>query len=226
MKNYIKGALSGNLEKMMAEELEDAEWAVTDGVREAAEDMVFELRADVIAGGLGARLSKSWRVSHYPKGQRSLGAASVVQTKAPKLVRAFDEGAVIKSKDGFWLAIPTDAAPKRGKGRKRLTPSNFPEATYGPLRFVYNKKRPNMAYLVVDNQRERQGKRKGYALSKSKRALKTGYGLSTVIMFTLVPQVRLKRRLNVEPIASRATRNMAKHISQSFKSRDARRRRG
>ncbi|SEP28882.1 hypothetical protein SAMN04490248_1861, partial [Salinihabitans flavidus] len=157
----IKAALQGDLSRFMREELADAERAVTEGVHEAGEDLVHALRRDVIAGGLGARLAKSWRAAHYPKGGRSLGAASVVRTKAPTLIRAFDEGALIRSQDGIWLAIPTDAAPKRGIGRKRITPTNFPENRFGPLRFVYRKSGPSL--LVVDNQRERKGKRGGYA---------------------------------------------------------------
>lgn len=220
---YIEAAFSGNLVRFMAEELEDAEWAVTEGIREGAEDLLFDLRTDVIAGGLGARVSKSWRVDHYPRGKRSLGAASVVRTKSPKIIRAFDEGAVIRSKDGFWLAIPTEAAPKRGRNRKRINPSNFPDHIYGPLRFVY---RPSgVSLLVVDNQRVKKGKRPGYTLSKSKRALKTGYGLSTVIMFTLHQQVRMKRRLNVQPIMESATRKVGSRIDRAFSRRDAIRKR-
>ncbi|QFT47815.1 hypothetical protein FIU97_14630 [Roseivivax sp. THAF40] len=210
----IEAALRGDLERYMREELADAEKAVTVGVHETGRDVQVALRVDT-ERGLGRRLSRSWRLKLYPKGQASLGAAAVVYTKAPELVRTFDEGATIRSENGLFLAIPTPAAPARGTDRKRLSPSNFPEARFGPLRYVYV--RANLSLLVVDNQRERQGKRGGYARSRSKRALKTGYGLQTVPMFYLVPQVRLKRRLNVKAVSAGASRNLARNIDQAFR---------
>lgn len=215
-------ALLGDLRKYYAEELALERRAVTEGIEETAEDLLFDLRRDVVSGGLGVRLSKSWRVKHYPgRNKYSLGAASEIRTGAPKLIRAFNEGMVIKSSEGLWLAIPTKEAPKRGVGRKRLTPSNFPENRFGPLRFVYRKTGPSL--LVVDSQR--QTKKGGYTRSRSKRALKTGYGLSTVIMFTLHKQVRMKRRLNVRRIAGAVPNQMPGNIDRAFRRLDAQRRR-
>jgi len=210
----IKAALLGDLEKYMAEELALTKRAVTGGVHHTTLELKEDLRDDVVRAGLGRRLSRSWRSEVYPKHSASLGAAGSVFTKAPTLIRAFDEGAVIRSKSGFWLAIPTPSAPKYGVGRKRINPSNFPENRFGRLRFVY---RPSgVSLLVVDNQRERKGKRGGYALSRSKRALATGHGLSTVPMFFLVPQVRLKRRLNVNRRAEYRLGRMALEIDREF----------
>ena len=150
-----------------------------------------------------------------PVDTAALEAAAVVRTKAPMLVRAFEEGAKIRSADGLFLAIPTEAAPKQGVGRKRISPSTFPEHRFGALRYVYVKK--GLSLLVVDNQRERKGKRGGYTLSRSKRALKTGYGLQTVPMFVLVPQVNLKRRLNVKRIEQQELRQLARNIDHAFR---------
>ncbi len=216
----ITAALKGDLVKMMAQELWVAERAVTFGVQQTGRDVQTALRADVMRGGLGLRLSKSWRMNFYPKSGVSLEAAAVVRTKAPHLVEAFDKGVTIKSSDGLWLAIPTPAAPKFGVGRKRLTPSNFPENRFGPLRFVYRKS--GVSLLVVDNQRESKGKRGGFVRSRSKRALATGYGLVTVPMFFLVPQVRLKRRLNVRRAADPAAARLAQNIDREFTVLDGR----
>jgi len=43
-------------------------------------------------------------------------AATLVWSKAPQIIRTFDEGAVIRSESGLWLAIPTQQTPKRGVG--------------------------------------------------------------------------------------------------------------
>ena len=66
------------------------------------------------SAGLGQRLANSWRDKHYPNQQ--LDAASLVYTKAPQIIRAFDDGAVIRSRRGRFLAIPTENAPMRRHG--------------------------------------------------------------------------------------------------------------
>ena len=71
-----------------------------------------ELRRQVASAGLGQRLANSWRDRHYPN--QRLDAASLVYTKAPQIIRAFDEGALIRSKRGRFLAIPTANAPRKG----------------------------------------------------------------------------------------------------------------
>lgn len=215
----IEAALEGNLEQYMLEELDLAERAVTGGVHKRGVALKHALRADVIAGGLGRRLSKSWRHESYPRSGTSLAAASLVFTKADKLIRAFDEGAEVKSDEGFFLAIPTPSAPKLGMGRKRINPSNFPEHRFGPLRFVYVK--GGTSLLVVDNQRTK--KKGGYALSKSKRALASGMGLQTVPMFWLVPRARLRKRLNVERVERAALSGLAGDIDREFQTLSRRR---
>lgn len=77
---------------------------------------------------------------------RSLGAAALIYSKAPHIVGAFDEGAVIRSKDGFWLAIPTEAAGKSAKGG-RITPGEWERRNGRRLKFVYRRGRPG---LLVD----------------------------------------------------------------------------
>lgn len=219
----LEAALQGDLRRYLQEELDLTTLAVTEGIRTTGARLKTALRADVVAGGLGQRLSRSWQQKVYPEHGASLGAASVVRTGAPELIRAFAEGVVIRGNTRSFLAIPTPAAPKRGVGRKRLTPQTFPEHIYGPLRFV---DRPGkVALLVVDNQRERRGKRGGYALSRSKRALASGHGLLTVPMFFLVPQVRLRRRLNVQAVVTSVTAGLAREIDAAFQAQSPRRRR-
>jgi len=217
----LTAALEGNLEQYMEEELDLAKRAVTKGVHGRATTLKHALRADVIAGGLGRNLSKSWQQEDYPKHLPSLGAASFVYTKAEKLVAAFDQGVSIRARNKRFLAIPTPSAPKLGRKGDRLSPANFPEERFGPLRFVYV--RGGTSLLVVDNQRA--VKRGGYTLSRSKRALRTGYGLHTVAMFWLVPQSRLRRRLNVDEVERAALSGLAGDIDAAFNTLGRRRRR-
>jgi hypothetical protein len=179
--------------------------AVETGVADAGEGLKQDLRKQVLIAGLGVRLARAWRSRTYPN--KSYDAASLVWSKASDIVRVFDEGTVIKSGNGFWLAIPTPAAPKRGVGGKRINPSNFPEHRFGQLRFVHRRGRPSL--LVVDDVRVNAGtgrvgrRTKGGAYTKSGR-MKAG--MSTVVMFVLVPQVRMPKRLDVERAAAKWTR--------------------
>ncbi|HEY7598666.1 MAG TPA: DUF6441 family protein, partial [Candidatus Limnocylindrales bacterium] len=93
-----------------------------------------ELRRPVTSAGLGQRLANSWRDKHYPN--QKLDAASLVHTKAPQIIRAFDKGAVIRSRRGRFLAIPTESAPRKGTDSNRISPNTFPEHRLGPLRFA------------------------------------------------------------------------------------------
>ena len=104
-------AITRSLQADMQAELRDLERATAVGTKEAGRGLRTELRRQVASAGLGQRLANSWRDKHYPN--QKLDAASLVYTKAPQIIRAFDEGAVIRSKRGRFLAIPTENAPAR-----------------------------------------------------------------------------------------------------------------
>jgi hypothetical protein len=188
-------AIEGDLRQVVAAEVRGAERAVTRGIRAGTEGLKTDLRTQVTAAGLGPRLARTWRSRLYPEGETSVEAAGFVWSKAPRIVQAFYEGASIRSRSGFWLAIPTPAAPKRGVGGKRISPSTFPEHNLGKLRFVYRRNGPSL--LVVDNLVARSGKRGGFRRA-SATAQRTGRGLATVVMFIMVPQVKLRKRLDID----------------------------
>lgn len=196
----LEAAIKGDLRKFMEGQKIAAEAAVTAGVAKITTNIKDDLRVQVVSAGLGQKLAKSWQAKFYPKGQKSIAAAGWVFSKAPKIVRAFNEGALIKSKDGFFLAIPTEAAPKRGVGGRRISPSTFPEHTLGKLRFVYRSGK--ISLLVVDNLRAGTGKRGGFRRA-SDSALKSGRGLTTVVMFLLIPQAKLTKRLDYQAAVNR-----------------------
>ena len=207
--------ITGSIKAGMEAEMRTISKAVTAGVKEAGRGLKADLRKQVVSAGLGMRLSRTWRERTYPN--KGHDTASLVWSKAPQIIRTFDEGAVIKSKSGLWLAIPTPSAPKRGVGGKRINPSNFPEHRYGPLRFVYRRGRPSL--LVVDgvriNKSGRVGRRaKGGAFTKTGRIKQ---GMATVIMFIMVPQVRLKKRLDVKREAERWSRRLPALIQRHMR---------
>jgi hypothetical protein len=189
----LLAALSGELDKIMADELKGAERAVTTGVRQATEGLKTDLRTQITAAGMGQRLANTWRGEVYPKGQLSISAAGLVFSRAPNIVSAHDRGVTIRSKDGFWLAIPLPAAG-RGRRGKQLTPGEWERMRGQRLRFVYRRGKPSL--LVAEQQHARQGKRGGFGRA-SDSALRSGRGLASVPMFLLVPQVTLNKKLDV-----------------------------
>jgi hypothetical protein len=113
----LVATLARSLQADMQVELRKLERAVTAGTRDAGRGLKTELRRQVTGAGLGQRLGNSWRDKHYPN--QKLDAASLVYTKAPQIIRAFDEGAVVRSKRGReraeeglrWQADPSERLP-------------------------------------------------------------------------------------------------------------------
>ena len=209
--------LGRSLQGDMQAELRDIERAVATGTREAGRGLKTELRRQVAGSGLGQRLANSWRDRHYPN--QGLDAASLVYTKAPQIVRAFDEGAVIRSRRGRFLAIPTESAPRKGTDGRRISPSTFPEHRFGPLRFVPRPSGPSL--LVVDGLRaslsRQTGELRGFRRA-TERARRSGQGLTTVVMFLLVPQVKLGKRLDVARAAEHWSAQLPALIEQQLRS--------
>jgi hypothetical protein len=145
----LAATIARSLQADMQAELRDIERAVASGTRDAGRSLKTELRRQVGSAGLGQRLANTWRDKHYPN--QKLDAASLVYTKAPQIIRAFDEGAVIRSRRGRFLAIPTENAPRKGTDGRRIKPSTFPERRFGPLRVVPRHSGPSL--LVVDGLR-------------------------------------------------------------------------
>jgi hypothetical protein len=196
----ISAALEGDLKRFLAEELKSAEGAVTAGVQAATEGLKQDLRRQIAGAGLGQRLANTWRGEVYPRGSKSLRAAGFVFSKAPGIARAYAQGAVIRSRHGYFLAIPTPATGKYGDGRKKITPGAWERRHGAKLRFVFRRGAPSL--LIAENQRARTGKRGGFSKA-SETAQRTGRGLATVPMFILVPQVTVRKRLDVAAAADK-----------------------
>jgi hypothetical protein len=180
---------------MMADEIAAGERAVTTAIREAGTGLKSAWREQIVGAGLGRRLANSIRAQVYPRTGRSLDAAALVWSKAPTIVGAHDAGPLIRSRHGFWLAIPTPAAGKALGGR-RITPGGWERRTGLRLRFVYRRTGPSL--LVANG--VRLSARGLAAVSRSK----TGRGQVSAPIFLLVPQVKLPKRLDLARDAERA----------------------
>ena len=126
---------------------------------------------------------------------------------------------MIRSRRGRFLAIPTENAPRKGTDGSRIRPSAFPEHCSGPLRFV---PRPTgLSLLVVDGLRAsispKTGQLRGFRRA-TERARRSEQGLTTVVMFLLVPQVKLRKRLHVARAAERWSTQLPTLIEQQLRS--------
>lgn len=168
---HLKAALEGKLDELLDKEYQNAAKAVTAGIKTATNGLKLSLRTQVKAAKLGTRLANTWRGDVFPKAKNSISAAGVVYTKAQKILEGFEYASVIRSQNGFWLAIPTLAIKKR-VFNKRMTPALYEKSKGVRLRFIY---RANGASFLVHEQKKK-----------------------TIIAFILVPQVKMPKLINFE----------------------------
>ncbi len=190
----LKLDIDPDIVAMMAAEFAAGEKSVTAAMRQAGTGLKTAWRLQITGAGLGTRLANSIRSQNFPKSGESLNAAALIWSKAPVIVGAHDAGPLIRSRDGFWLAIPTPAAGKSTKGG-RITPGEWERRTGLRLRFIYRRRGPSL--LVAEGRLNSKGRA---VASRSK----TGRGLTTVPIFLLVPQVKLRKRLDLARSAERA----------------------
>jgi hypothetical protein len=187
------------------EELEQAAMAAADAV---AEWGTQRWRSQVRDAGLGDRVANTIRGRVFPdRGSAASVSPSISwSSKAPHILRAFEEGLTIRAGDTKWLVIPTENAPKRARvvgidGRIRRGRNYLivqAERQFGRLNFVKVPDR-NLALLTARRLRRRRGKRGGYAPA-SPSALKRRDFEKSVVLFVLVPAVKMPRRLDRDEI--------------------------
>lgn len=200
----IGARVSPDIVQMLKDEIASGEKAVTGAAEAVANAIKQNWRSQILQAGLGKKLSLTIRSARYPETTTSFNAAGLVWSKAPRIVGSHNRGALIRSKLGFFLAIPTPAAGRRGLGGVRLTPGAWERRTGLRLRFVYRRSGPSL--LVADDARLMKS---GRAVAKKGKRRKDGVltGAQTVPIFVLVPQVRLPKKLDLygaaETIAAR-----------------------
>ena len=211
-------ALQGKLKDVVGRQRKIAKLGVTRGVHKSTQTLKERLRADVRSAGLGDRLAKTWQDKKFPAGRKtSLNAAGFIWSKAPEIIRAHTEGTTIRPTSKRFLAIPTDNVPRRGFDRKkRATPENWNSEKFGPLRFIPGRNGP--ALLVVDGVRFTKSGRVGKQLkSPRKKSGDFKKGVTTVVMFVLVPQVSLRRRLDPQATTNDVGRQVPDRVKREIR---------
>lgn len=175
-------------------ETEAGRVATTRGIRERAETLKTLWRGEVRRAGLGRRLPNTIRAQHYPKNDVSFGAASVVSPRgnsANRILHSHSTGGIIRASGtrALYLAVPTSAAPRSLRGG-RIDPHEFEQRLGIQLRLI-RRRGGRAPALVADG--VRIDSRGVVRRSRSK----TGRNQVSAVIFNLVPQVRLRRRLNL-----------------------------
>ena len=191
--------------------------SVHSGMKTAADSLKADLRKQVVSAGLGTKLANTWRSKVYPDQPISVRPAAYVFSKAPDIMRAFGEGVVIRAHKRRWLAIPTPNAPKRGKDGKKISPLNFPEQRLGQLILIDKKSGPS--FYIVKNVRQsisrKTGAFRGYKKA-SASAIAKGNAEKFVVMFVLLEQVSLQKRLDVSGAGGKWVNKLPELIEQSY----------
>lgn len=197
----LQARVIGDLSKQMKQEIHAGERAVTESVHATGVKIKEKWRGEIRSAGLGRKVALSIREKTYPVGGVSFDAASLIWTKAPKALAAHTQGVTIRSKKGLYLAIPTPAAGRDYRGF-RLTPKKWERERGIKLRFIYRQGKPGL--LVADDARLTKA---GGARANRRKRRKDGIltGALTVPIFILVPQVRLRKRLDLDGLLAEAS---------------------
>lgn len=196
----IAAAIVGDLRKYMADEIKNAETATMGGMKAAVDGLKGELRQQVVSAGLSQRLANTWRGRVYPEHGKSLEPAGFVWSKAPDIIRSFDEGLTIVPVNGAkYLAIPTENTPPRrrggGFGSKGTFANPFEVETIfnQDLKFFRGKNGTVLAYVMAITSKSGKGFR-----APTKGRVHQGRKAEPIIMFVLVPSAKMPKLLDVQ----------------------------
>ncbi len=174
---------------------------ISSSVATATTSLRDRLRGQVVSAGLGVALSKTWQSKLNPATATVI--SGYVWTKSPLIMQGFEEGATIIPRNGSrWLAIPTANVPPRAKGsnapgdhiRKQMTPVEVEANFNRDLRLIAQPGQ-RVAYLVMD---ELVSASSGHGFRRNtSRRLAQGRVVKSILMFVLVPQVTLTKRLDI-----------------------------
>ncbi|WP_027285909.1 DUF6441 family protein [Rubritepida flocculans] len=223
----LTATLTGDLRRLLAEEVRAGERAAMAAIRAETEQVKQELRQQVMAafGGDARGVANAWRGRVFPTSGESLRPAGLVFTRLPKVIDAFERGALIRPKGGGkFLAIPTSFNRQGGRrgAKARVSPAQMVASRQGFLRPL--KSGRGFVWCLPVRQGQRTGRGRApliagglmaVATSRRKGAAAWQQALLAqgfVPMFLLLPQVRLAKRLDVQGAAERALRRLPRRF--------------
>lgn len=206
-------SVQGDVKQFYGNSIKEGKAGVTRAVGIAGAQLQANWRGQVATAGLGAKLARTIRKQVYPSQTTSLHAAALVWSKAPVIIDAFERGVLIKSSNGFYLAIPLPAAGAKGVGSKRITPAGWEQRTGRRLVFIGRKGRHG---LLVDQGVLGQSKNT-YATAFRQTKGRTRAQNQSIPIFVLVRQAKLPKKLSLLEAASAAQNSLASLILSEWR---------
>lgn len=198
---------------------DDVELSVTDAMNDVAAGLKNELREQVVGAGLGQRLANTWRSKQFPEGRPSANSAAYVWSKAPGIIDAHERGPTIVPLNGRkYLAIPTANCPPRRRGGgfgsrgRKASPFEVETIFNQDLKFAKAANGRLIAFIEAVGAKSKRGFRPG-----TPKRLAQGRAVVAVVMFILVPVVRVRKRLDVEGAANRWADRVPGLIAQHWR---------
>lgn len=175
-------------------------------MRDTTYKALLELREQVTSAGMGQRLANTWRDRVFPEKRRSMTPSGYIWSNAPDIIDAFSRGAQIVPLSGRrFLAIPTKNVPS-ARGRRnsssKMTPAQVENAFNQDLFFKRGRAGRVLAFINAVGALNGRGFR---VATKGRRA--QGRDPKPVLMFVMVPSVRLPRVLDLDVVAQRWAAN-------------------
>lgn len=203
--------VDGDVRAIYGTSAREGKTAVTRGIGGAGEALKQNWRTQIGTAGLGQRVQRSVRNKTYPSATVSFHAAALVWSRAGDIVTSFENGTLIRSSHGFFLAIPI-GNQGRGAGNKRITPGLWEQKTGRRLRFVY---RPGRPALLVDDGTVVKAMPRA-AFGERQREYR-GFKNRTVPIFILVPQVKMPKLLNLMAAGQQAISSLPERIIAAWR---------
>jgi hypothetical protein len=180
--------------------------AGTEAVASATKGLERKLEA-ATQGAVPGRLWRAWASRTRPDHGPSRNPVGTVYVnggvRARGAIKFWTQPGEVRGRRGQFLAVPLPAAGSRGRQRD-LTPAEW-EARHGvKLRFVA--RRGRAALLVVDAA-VLSGRRQT-ARPNSARRVAAGRGSATVPIFVLLPMVKFRNAVAVEPMVKASEREL------------------
>jgi hypothetical protein len=191
--------------------------AAKNAVADATKGLERELEA-ITRDAAGGRLWRAWKSEVYPRtGIAREPSGSVFVNGGPRsrgAIEFFSRPGRIKSKSGRFLAVPTPAAGSQGR-RRNLTPEEWEARNGEKLRFVYRRGRPSL--LVAEGLlNARTGTYRRWTTRRTKVDERRGFrrGVTTVVIFVLIPQVAFANRFAIDPVIRKWGRNLVEDFGR------------
>lgn len=176
--------------------------ATTDAMKEAADIIKRDGRANIASAGFSKKWQNALRVNVYPDRGRtvSVHAAALAFHKIP-YASIFETGGAIGGSPLLWLPLPN--VPTR-LGNRHMSPANYVR-NIGPLHSIY---RPGRVPLLAGYMPAGSGAAGGKitigklkaGANASRRGGSGSIKLVSVPLFYGLSQVNMKKRLNLIPI--------------------------